>query len=87
MSAKIVSLKVTPRTGKGSRSAAKLRKQGLVPGIVYGHKEANVAGRRVAEELDRAIRVLHARVLDLEIDGKPKRSSSAKCSGTTSASR
>lgn len=70
MSTKIVSLKVTPRAGSGSRTAAKLRKQGLVPGIVYGHKEANAAVAVSAEELDRAIRVLHARMLSLELDGK-----------------
>jgi large subunit ribosomal protein L25 len=70
MSAKIVSLKVTPRAGKGSRSAIKLRRQGLVPGIVYGHKEANAAVAVSAEELDRAIRILHARMLNLELDGK-----------------
>jgi large subunit ribosomal protein L25 len=66
----IVSLKVTPRAGKGSRSAAKLRKQGLVPGIVYGHKEENAAVAVSAEELDRAIRVLHARMLSLDMGGK-----------------
>ena len=66
----IVSLKVTPRTGKGSRAAIKLRKQGLVPAIVYGHKEENAAVAVSAEELDRAIRVLHARMLSLEMNGK-----------------
>jgi large subunit ribosomal protein L25 len=66
----IVTLKVTPRTGKGSRAAIKLRKQGLVPAVVYGHKEANAAVAVSAEELDRAIRVLHARMLSLELDGK-----------------
>lgn len=70
MSAKIVALKVTPRAGKGSRSAIKLRKQGLVPGVVYGHKEANASIAVSAEELDRAIRILHARMLSLELDGK-----------------
>ena len=68
--AEMVSLKAQPRTGSGSRAADKIRKQGLVPGIVYGHKEANVAVSVSAEELDRAIRVLHARVLDLQLDGK-----------------
>lgn len=68
--AETVSLTAQPRTGSGSRTAEKLRKQGLVPGIVYGHKEANVPVSVSAEELDRAIRVLHARVLDLQIDGK-----------------
>jgi large subunit ribosomal protein L25 len=66
----VVSLKAEPRTGSGSSAAIKLRKKGLVPGIVYGHKEANVAVTVNAEELDRAIRVQHARVLDLQIEGK-----------------
>lgn len=68
----IVKLKTTPRTNSGSRAASKLRKQGLVPGIVYGHKLANAAVAVSAEELDRAIRVLHARMLELELDGKPE---------------
>src|SRR4051794_19664016 len=68
--AEVVTLKATPRTGSGSRAALKVRKQGLVPGIVYGHKEANVQVALNAEELDRAIRVQHARVLNLQIDGK-----------------
>lgn len=66
----IVALKAQPRAGKGSRAADKLRKQGLVPGIVYGHKEANVPVAVSAEELDRAVRVQHARVLNLQLDGK-----------------
>jgi large subunit ribosomal protein L25 len=65
-----VTLKAQPRAGSGSRSAIKLRKQGLVPAIVYGHKQDNVQVTVVAEELDRAIRIQHARVLDLEIGGK-----------------
>jgi len=68
--AETVSLKAEPRTGSGSRAAFKLRKQGLIPGIVYGHKEANVAVSVSAEALDRAIRVLHARVLNLDMGGK-----------------
>ena len=68
--AETVALKAQTRAGSGSRAAAKLRKQGLVPGIIYGHKEANVSVSVSAEELDRAIRVQHARVLDLQIDGK-----------------
>src|SRR5579883_799149 len=68
--AETVTLTAQPREGRGSRKAGKLRKQGLVPGIVYGHKEANVQVAVSAEELDRAIRVLHARVLGLKLDGK-----------------
>jgi large subunit ribosomal protein L25 len=68
--ADVVTLKASPREGTGSRVAYKIRKQGLVPGIVYGHKEPNVPVAVSAEELDRAIRVQHARVLDLQLDGK-----------------
>jgi large subunit ribosomal protein L25 len=66
----VVTLKTTPRTQSGSRAAIKLRKQGLVPAVVYGHKQANAQVAVSAEDLDRAIRVQHARVLDLDIDGK-----------------
>jgi large subunit ribosomal protein L25 len=66
----IVTLKATPRTGSGSAASFKLRKQGLVPGIVYGHKEANATIAVSAEELDRAVRILHARMLTLDMDGK-----------------
>jgi large subunit ribosomal protein L25 len=66
----IVTLRVTPRAGKGSRAAIKLRKQGLVPGVIYGHKKENAAVAVSAEELDRAIRVLHARMLALDLNGK-----------------
>lgn len=67
-----VTLKATPRTGTGSRAATKLRKQGLVPGVVYGHKKDTASVAVSAEELDRAIRVLHVRMLDLEVDGTPE---------------
>jgi large subunit ribosomal protein L25 len=68
--AETIALAAQPRAGRGSRTAAKLRKQGLVPGIIYGHKLENLQVAVSAEELDRAIRVLHARVLDLKLDGK-----------------
>jgi large subunit ribosomal protein L25 len=37
---------------------------------VYGHKQENVQVAVPADELDRAVRVQHVRVLDLEIGGK-----------------
>lgn len=66
----VVTLKAESRTGSGSRAAEKLRKKGLVPGIIYGHKQDNISVAVNAEELDRAIRVQHARVLDLSLEGK-----------------
>ncbi len=67
-----ITLKATPRTGKGSRAAGKLRKQGLVPGIVYGHKKENASVAVSAEELDRAVRILHVRMLELDVGGTPE---------------
>jgi large subunit ribosomal protein L25 len=65
-----VTLKATARTETGSRATTRLRKQGLVPAIVYGHKLANAQIAVPADALDRAVRVQHARVLDLDMDGK-----------------
>jgi large subunit ribosomal protein L25 len=62
--------KAQPRAESGSRAATKLRKAGRVPAVVYGHKQDNAQVSVSAEELDRAIRVQHARVLDLELNGK-----------------
>jgi len=65
-----VPLTVIPREGRGSRQASKLRKQGLIPAIVYGHGEPNVAVAVNAKEFDHAIRGLHARTFTLQLDGK-----------------
>jgi large subunit ribosomal protein L25 len=66
----VAKLSVQPRTPKGSRAAARLRKQGLIPAVVYGHKEPLVHVAVSAEELDRAIRVLHARTFSINLNGK-----------------
>jgi large subunit ribosomal protein L25 len=57
------------REGRGSRAAHKLRAKGLVPGVVYGHKEATVSVALSAEELLKAIQH-KARVVDLKTDDK-----------------
>ncbi|HET6575725.1 MAG TPA: 50S ribosomal protein L25 [Fimbriiglobus sp.] len=67
--AEIATLTAQPRTAVGSRAAAKLRKQGLVPGVVYGHQQPVAHLAVKAEDLDRAIRVLHARTFALTLDG------------------
>lgn len=66
----IPSLTVHPRTAVGSRAASKLRKKGLIPAVVYGHKEPVAHIAVDAGELDRAIRKLHARTFTLTVDGK-----------------
>jgi large subunit ribosomal protein L25 len=65
----IAALTVEKRDGRGSRAAAKLRKQGKIPAVVYGHKQEPVSIAVNYDELDRAVRVLHARVFDLKLDG------------------
>src|SRR6266576_1231125 len=62
--AESVLLVTQPREGRGSQKARQLRRKGLVPGVVYGHKQAAVSITLPAEEVDNAIR--HgARVVDL----------------------
>ena len=66
----IAKLTVHPRTTTGSRAAKRLRKSGMIPAVVYGHKEPVAQIAIDAVELNRAIRVLHARTFRLEINGK-----------------
>src|SRR5262245_34777759 len=63
-----VVLETKPRTERGTRNARRLRKKGVIPAVVYGHKEATLAIALAAEDLEKAIR--HGvRVLDLKTDG------------------
>ncbi len=60
-----VQLVTQPREATGSQAARRLRRQGLVPAVVYGHGEGTVAISLPAEETQDAIR--HgAHVLDLK---------------------
>lgn len=56
------------REGRGSHRARRLRRQGLIPGVIYGHKEATLRVALAADDLHKAIRQ-GARVIDLEHDG------------------
>lgn len=57
-----------PRELKGSHGSRQLRKKGLVPAVVYGHKEATEAISLQSDDLQKAIR--HGvRVLDLNTKG------------------
>jgi large subunit ribosomal protein L25 len=67
--AESVLLVANPREGRGTHVARRLRRQGLVPAVVYGHKEAVLSVVLPREELLRALR--HgARVVDLQAAGK-----------------
>jgi large subunit ribosomal protein L25 len=66
--AEAVVLAAQKREGNGSQAAKRLRKQGLIPAVLYGHQEATVSVALTADDLTKAIR--HgARVVDLRSDG------------------
>ncbi len=67
-----VALDAQLRTGTGSRKAKALRKLGLLPGVVYGHKQDVVPVTVNAEAFDNALRKQHARALTLNVGGKPE---------------
>jgi large subunit ribosomal protein L25 len=66
--AESVQLAVQVRDGAGTQAAKRLRKQGLLPAVVYGHKEATVSVALSHDEFVKALR--HgARLVELKTDG------------------
>jgi large subunit ribosomal protein L25 len=64
-----VTLALKAREGRGTRAARRLRRQGVIPGVLYGHGEATVAVALSGDELTKAVR--HGiRVVDLDQSGK-----------------
>lgn len=70
--AEMLKLETKPRPASGSRAARKLRKQGLLPAVIYGHKEATVAVTVPADAFQKALRQ-GARLVDLQTDGKTEK--------------
>lgn len=62
-------LKSEIRNGLGGRDAARLRKMGRIPAVVYGHKETPANITVCKDELATLLRH-HARTLTVEIAGK-----------------
>ncbi|HEV3261529.1 MAG TPA: 50S ribosomal protein L25 [Gemmataceae bacterium] len=56
------------REGRGTRLARRLRKQGLVPAVIYGHQEGTLPVALPADDLSKVIRQ-GVHVLDLQTDG------------------
>jgi large subunit ribosomal protein L25 len=70
--AEAVTLAIQPRTTSGTHKARQLRRKGLIPAVVYGHKEATVHVTVPAEDFTKMVR--HGtRVLDLQADGKTEK--------------
>jgi large subunit ribosomal protein L25 len=65
-------LKAELRKNTGSSEAAKVRKSGRIPAVVYGHKEETVAISLDAHNLIEGLHHGH-RVMDVEIDGKQQK--------------
>ncbi|MEW6358887.1 MAG: 50S ribosomal protein L25 [Planctomycetota bacterium] len=61
-----------PREAKGSAAARRLRREGKVPGVLYGHKEATIAIMLPERELSHVIRS-GARMLDIKVGGKAEK--------------
>jgi large subunit ribosomal protein L25 len=65
--AETVQLAVQARDGAGTQAAKRLRKKGLLPAVVYGHKEATLAVALSHDDFVKALR--HgARLVDLKDD-------------------
>jgi large subunit ribosomal protein L25 len=62
--AETIVLATQSRQGSGSREAQRLRKNGLVPAVVYGHKEATESIAISSGEMVNAMRH-HTRTLEL----------------------
>jgi large subunit ribosomal protein L25 len=65
----MIVLPTKPRKGGGSREAKRLRDNGFVPAVVYGHKETPEHVAISGDEFASAIRH-HSRTLELQTDGK-----------------
>jgi large subunit ribosomal protein L25 len=63
--AESVELMANPRATHGTQHARRLRKTGMVPAVVYGHKQATESLTLSGEELAKTIRQGH-RVVDLK---------------------
>ena len=70
--AESVVLEAQPRGEHGTQAARRLRRKGLIPAVIYGHKEATISLTLPAEQVEKMIR--HGvRVVDLRADGKQEK--------------
>ena len=69
MATKAIQMQAQARAELGSKKNRKLRQKGLVPGVVYGHKESIVPVTLPKKELSTHL-ARGAHVFDLAVDGK-----------------
>ncbi|MCE5340929.1 MAG: 50S ribosomal protein L25 [Planctomycetaceae bacterium] len=72
MSKQELVLKAQTRKERGKKSNAKLREQGSIPAIIYGHKQDPQSVTLSEHDF---VEVLHKgkRLMDVEVDGKPEK--------------
>jgi large subunit ribosomal protein L25 len=63
--AESMTLSAEPRTGQGSRDALRLRKKGLVPAVIYGHKQDAVHVTVPLDQLEAIVRH-HGHTVELQ---------------------
>jgi large subunit ribosomal protein L25 len=70
--AESVTLAAQSRSTSGTHEARRMRKKGLIPAVVYGHKEATLAVTVNRDDLYKVVR--HGvRVVDLQAEGKTEK--------------
>lgn len=67
---KTIDIKGSLRTGKGKTAAKTLRKQGLVPCILYGNKTENVDFSVAAADLKGLIFTPNSYIVNIDVDGQ-----------------
>ena len=72
MAVELSVLKAHTRDTGGSKSSAQLRQQGLIPAVIYGHKEAPVSIAINARDFLTTL-ARGKRLFDMEIDSKPQK--------------
>jgi len=65
----VLNIPAWPREERGSRDCRRVRRQGLVPGVLYGRKKPNVLLVVREHDLRRAMEE-HALVVELTLDGQ-----------------
>ena len=66
-------VKATQRTDTGKGKVGRLRRNGTLPAVMYGHGEPSVMISTSAHDFDRLLDQLrgHSPIVDVEIDGQP----------------
>lgn len=65
-------LEAQARQQQGSQTARRLRRQGRIPAVIYGHKEEVVSITLANDDVHRLLR-LHQRIVDVNCQGKTEK--------------